>query len=105
MATEVKAKDAKPAKAKAERTPTFVQFLKARGIKGAATKEAIVDGAIADALKQGVTRNSKGKLMTKENGLSLLNAMSRDIRNGKKGWWSGFTVVETETLFQFRAKQ
>lgn len=110
---EEKAKDTtKPAKVAAVRKPTYVEFLKARWFRGCKSRADCVALAIADAKAQGVTKNSKGRLMTPENGASLLNAMIRDVlyEDGKGrgaahgGWWSLVRIEETETSFKLFKK-
>ena len=100
------AKEKKESKKEAkEEKKTLVSFLKTQALKGAKDKATIVAKALETANKEGVTVNSKGKPITKENATSLLNAMARDIKNKKKGWWSNMDVVEEENEFKFVEKE
>lgn len=91
----------KEAKAK---KPTAVDFLKAHALKGCKDREDCVKKAFGTSQTRGVDKNSKGRKITEENLTTLLNAMCRDITNGKKGWWSLMTVEETDTSFKFIPK-
>jgi len=91
----------KEAKAK---KPTAVDFLKAHALKGCKDREDCVSKALATAQSRGVDKNSKGRKITTENLTTLLNAMCRDITNGKRGWWSLMSVDETDNSFKFVPK-
>lgn len=112
MADKPQVKDANKAKDTskpvAKPRETVVNAIRAKAATHSKDRADLVQKVLKHLADKGVTKNSKGRAITEANVTSLLGAMVRDIvaerGKGKDGWWSKYTVEETDTAFRFVAK-
>ena len=83
---------------------TVVSVIKELGAKGAKDRATLAELVYAELKKRGITTNTRGKQIIPSRVLTLLNAMCRDIKQPRKGWWSGYKVVEDDKSFKMLPK-
>lgn len=101
-----KPKDQKKVEEKKEKKEswTIAQAFRELAPKGAKSKDALSDGIIDLLTKKGISE-IRGKALKKENVISQVNAICRDIGTKEKagaktrGWWTKYTVIESDDKF------
>jgi hypothetical protein len=85
--------------------PSIFNLLRRQVEYGKVSKEQVINAAIADSRRKGVLQHSG---LTREDAQKLINALQldieqrdiadvqRDFGKEKKGWWSGFKLVENK---------
>ena len=108
--------DSKPAETKAkesvpkEKSWTIARAFRELAPKGAKSKDALADSIVDFLAKKGVTENVKHNPIKKDNVLSQVNSICRDIGTKEKagaktkGWWTEHIVVDTDTSFKTEKK-
>lgn len=98
------------AETKKVETWTIAKVFRELAPKGHKSKDALADGIIEFLTKKGITENVKHNPIKKENVLSQVNSICRDIGTKEKtgaktkGWWTEHLVVEDDTSFKLEKK-
>ena len=71
----------------------FVETMKI----GATNREQIIANIKTLLDTKGIKKTKRGHTITEELLLKQFNAMTRDIKKQRKGWWSTFKFVESKT--------
>jgi len=91
---------------KEDKKITVVSVLKNELISAKHKDVANVSKQAFETLKQaGQTHNTRGKEIKLERVKSLCNAMLRDIKQKRNGWWSNFEAVQDEKVVKIVAKK
>lgn len=64
--------------------------------KGAKDVPTIATTVMEQYKKEGITKNNKGKDLKIENVKNLANAILRDIKTEKRGWWSKYKIEKDD---------
>ncbi len=84
------------AKKEAPQVPTIVSVFKTLATEGVKDRKEATTKIMAHFQKLKVTKNTKGKPITEERVSSLVNAILRDIKAERKGWWDTYSIVEDD---------
>ena len=90
-----------PAKPK---TDTLVSRIRAVMEKGIKDKKECAEKVLVECNKEGITTNRKGQPITLAKVLTHINNIERDIKVGRKGWWSTLEVEKTDDLVKWNPK-
>ena len=85
-------------------TTTIAQTFVVLGQKGHKDKESLATEIVQTLAKAGVVETKKKNKISKDLVLRQINAMSRDIRQDRKGWWKTFEVVDEKDSFKLVKK-
>ena len=72
---------------------------------GVSDKDDAVDKALEYLQSKGQTHNIRGNPITKESLGRHFSNIVRDITTERKGWWSGYEIVEEENSLIWRKKE
>ena len=98
---EKKAEEKKPK----EQKWTIARVFRELAPKGHKDKDALAQAIIDFLSEKGITQNIKERAIKKENVLSQVNAICRDINGAKtRGWWTKWEVKEAEDTFKAEEK-
>ena len=62
-------------------------------------REELATKIVADLKKSGVTQTRKKNKIENSLVLRQINAMLRDIKNARKGWWNLYNIVDERNKF------
>lgn len=77
------------------RAKASVNYLMREAAIGGVSREEVCERAFKACIDDDYTHNAQGREISKEGLLRLLNAIVRDIRNKRKGWWQVCDYEET----------
>ena len=99
--THTKSQKSEPVYRSGDKKTTLVSVIRKVMISGAQDKTKAVELILKKCKEDSLSVTSKGEPITSKNVLRLLNAIIRDIRKGRVGWWSEYKYVVDDNLIKF----
>jgi len=87
------------------KTPTIVSVFKALAETGVKDRAEAVQKILNHFKAKGITKNSKGRPIEEARVTALVNAILRDIKTERKGWWSTYKIEESDDELKIVKKE